>query len=103
MPESQAQFAFNETRLTNIERRISKERLTPYLLLANNDRQFAILLYEWNTSLSEAFYGILQGLEITLRNTFHEVLSTAFARGDWYDAIFLKDNEKNNLQSAKDR
>lgn len=104
MPPSQGQFVFNDIRLNNIERRISKERLKPYLQLANDDRQFAIKLYEWNTSLSEAFYGILQGFEVTLRNSFHEVLSNAFARSDWYDAIsFFKEVEVKNLQAAKER
>jgi len=103
MPQNQDQFVFNDTRLTNIERRISQERLQPYLDMANKDRQLAVRLYEWNTSLSEAFYGVLQGFEVTLRNSFHEVLSNAFARGDWYDAIFLKDCEKDKLQAAKAR
>jgi Abi-like protein len=103
MPPSQEQFVFNESRLQNVERRISKERLEPYLHLANDDRQFAIRIYEWNTSLSESFYGILQGFEVALRNSFHQVLSNAFARGDWYDAILLKDIEAQNLQAAKGR
>jgi len=103
MAPSQQQFTFTDTRLANIERRISMERLAPYLRLANNDRKFAIKLYEWNTGLSESFYGILQGFEVALRNTFHEVLSDAFAPNDWYDAILLKRGEAINLQAAKER
>src|ERR1700733_5288279 len=103
MAPSQEPFAFNEARLANIERRISKDRLQPYLRFANEDRQFAIKLYEWNTALSESFYGVLQGFEVTLRNAFHEVLSSAFSRDDWYDAVTFKEIEARNLQEAKDR
>lgn len=38
----------------------------------------------WNTALSEALYGTIQGLEITLRNKMHERLAARFGPR-WYD------------------
>ena len=89
--------------LNNIERRISKERLGPYLSMTKNDREHALRYYAWNTLLSEALYGLLQGFEIALRNTFHEILTTACQRSDWYDVLSLTNIDKKNIQKAKER
>lgn len=42
-------------------------------------------LYTWNTAVSAAFYGPLQGLEIALRNAMHRQLSATYGP-DWYDS-----------------
>ena len=103
MDSIQAKFVYSDDSLNNIERRISKERLKPYLVLANNDRLHAVKFYEWNTLLSESLYGLLQGFEVVLRNTFHEVLAAAFGRPDWYDRCGLNEIDKENVLKAKQR
>jgi hypothetical protein len=103
MPLNPQPFIFSDSRLDKIQQRISLVRLKPYLQLANNDRKLAIMFYEWNTSLSESFHGVLLGFEVALRNAFHDVLTDAFLRNDWYDAISWRVPEENNLQAAKGR
>jgi hypothetical protein len=103
MDPMQAEFVYSDDVLDNIERRISTERLKPYLTLAKSDRVHAIKFYEWNTLLSESLYGLLQGFEVVLRNTFHEVLSDAFGRSDWYDGGSLSEIDAENVSEAKQR
>lgn len=62
---------------------ISAERLSTYLAATNGNIGDALLLYGWNADISGALYTPLQGLEITLRNALHDVLSSAYSTG-WY-------------------
>ena len=94
-------FDYSEAQLKNIEHFLSSQRLTPYLLLADNDKRKAIRLYERNTDLSEALYGILQGLEIALRNSIHHTMSANTGREDWFDAIAFAYPQTEQLSSAK--
>jgi hypothetical protein len=103
MASIQDPFVVTAAALDNIERRISKERLGPYLLMTRNDREHALRLYAWNTSLSEALHGLLQGLEIALRNTFHENLTNACQRSDWYDTLSLEPFDAECITKAKER
>ena len=48
----------------------------------NGDLDAALTLYEYNLQVSEAFYTVLQALEICLRNTLDGCLSTTFGT-DW--------------------
>ena len=41
-------------------------------------------LYTWNTAISAAFYSLLQGLEVTLRNAIHVQLAGKYGLA-WYD------------------
>lgn len=99
----QGQFQYDEKTLASLERSVSLERLQPYLDLADGDRVYALRLYEWNTKISEALYSILQGFEVTLRNSMHEVLSIAFGRPDWYDAAPLRPMEQQRVEEARRR
>ena len=56
---------------------ISQERLARYRR-SDSDIRDALLLYERNTLLSEAFYTSLQGLEICFRNKLHACLERDF-------------------------
>jgi hypothetical protein len=89
--------------LANIERRMSAERLAPYLRIANQDRRYALHLYQWNTDVSVSLYGLLQGFEVVLRNTFHEILSGAFARTDWYAVAALDAEGRQSVAKARTR
>jgi len=103
MAELQADFVYDDTSITKLERSLSQERLGPYLDLANGNRTYAIRLYEWNTKLSEAFYSAIQGFEVTLRNAIHEVMADELQREDWYDAIPLHEEHRQWVNRAKDR
>ena len=103
MAELQAPFLYDEIAIVHLERSLSLERLAPYLELADGDRAYALLLYEWNTKISEALYSILQGFEVTLRNAIHDVMSVAYKRPDWYDVAPLRGEEKTRIEEAKRR
>jgi len=64
----QPHFVYRPDELASLERFLSLERLGPYLALASDNMRQAIHLYERNTFLSEALYGLLQGLEVPVRN-----------------------------------
>jgi hypothetical protein len=97
-------FLLSDEVLNHLEQSISLDRLRPYLILASGDRRHAIALYEWNTSLSESLYGLLQGLEVALRNTMHNTIASAFRRQDWYDGAFVLDSfEQETIDKAKNR
>ena len=47
------------------------------------DYDFALRLYIWNTALGAAFYGPLQALEITLRNAVNKQMTHAYGK-NWH-------------------
>ena len=77
-------FPLNTPLLDALEVSLSPERMTTYLAVVSGDREKALRLYTWNTAVSAAFYGPLQGLEIALRNAMHRELTAAYGP-DWYD------------------
>lgn len=58
-----------------------------YFNLYPNDEKRAIMHYQCNLKLSEAFYVSLSVFEVTLRNAICRELETMTNRKDWY-AIF---------------
>ncbi|GAA2815311.1 hypothetical protein [Nonomuraea dietziae] len=44
----------------------------------------ALRLHCWNTEISEAFYGPLQYLEVSMRSVLTSRLITMFGRADWW-------------------
>jgi hypothetical protein len=48
------------------------ERLSRYLSATGRDVPKALELYEYNVQLSEVLYGILHGLEVSVRNAWFE-------------------------------
>lgn len=95
-------FTYSPDELQRLKKSISQERLGSYLSLADNDLLEAIRLYERNSSLSEALYGLLQGLEIALRNAMHQALSLGLAREDWYDSVVWQVAQGEQIENAKD-
>ena len=79
---------------------LSKERLSPY---AKATLEETIKNYERNTILSEAIYGLLQGVEIAVRNSIHNSLEAGLARHDWYNLIAWQKPELDALAQAKDK
>ena len=67
-----------------LETSLSSERMSTYLEVVDGDREKAARLYAWNTAVSAAFYGSLQGLEVALRNAMHVQLASLYGSA-WYD------------------
>ncbi len=94
------EFLYSAPQLDALENALSAERLQPYLSLAKHDRRRAIRLYERNTALSQSLYGVLQGLEITLRNSFHSTLSAKLCTSAWYNSWPLAAPQADQLRRA---
>ena len=77
-------FPLNNTVMDALEAALSSERMATYLTAANGDREKALRFYTWNTAVSAAFYGPLQGLEVALRNAMHRELTSTYGL-NWYD------------------
>ncbi len=77
-------FSYTDVVLDALERSLSPERMAAYVAKAGGDREKAVRLYTWNTAVSAAFYGPLQGLEVALRNAMHRELRAKYG-ADWYD------------------
>lgn len=89
----QEAFDITPESLPIFEKFISPERLAAYYILARGNRRVGILLYERNTELSEALYGVIQCLEVTLRNAIHNAISEAIGAASWFDKVGLEDSE----------
>lgn len=77
-------FPFDNEVLDALETSLSPERIATYTAKTGGDRELALRLYTWNTAISAAFYGPLQGLEVALRNSMHQQLSAVYG-SDWYE------------------
>ena len=66
-----------------LEKCLSSPRMSTYLEAAHGDWASAFRLYHWNTAVSSAFYGPLQWLEVTLRNSIDQCLADAYGH-EWY-------------------
>jgi hypothetical protein len=69
--------------LADLERTMSIARLSRYVRATGGDQAKALKLYEDNMALSEALFGFLHGLEVTVRNSLHYEMSTALRGVDW--------------------
>ena len=79
-------FSYTNDILDELDASLSSERVGTYLHAAQGDREKAIRLHVWNTGVSAAFYGPLQGLEVALRNAMHQRLADRYG-GAWYDNV----------------
>lgn len=61
------------------EQHFAPARLQHYLTACNNDRQHAMQLYEWNASLSAAFWESLSYFEVALRNAIDDRMKQTHA------------------------
>src|ERR1035437_4717129 len=95
-------FDYIPANLAELEIRLSFDRLQPYRKSVGGDSELALRLYEQNTLLAESLYGVLQGLEIALRNSIHIQLVASFGRPDWWNVIQLKPEQAMMLRSAQE-
>lgn len=86
--------------LTDIERAVSRERLKRYLAATSQSLSDAIFLYERNIALSETTYGLLHGLEVAIRNSMHDALSSRFQTSRWYDVAPLTPYSRDKVNAA---
>lgn len=80
----QVTFLYEHHIIAALKNSVSAERLQRYETIAAGDSAQALRLYMWNIALSEALYGPIQGLEVTLRNKMHECFAARFGPY-WYD------------------
>jgi hypothetical protein len=101
MLEGQTNFRYTDEDLAAFEKYVSSERLAAYITYARGDKWVAVRLYERNTELSEALYGVLQALEVTLRNAIHLLMSKKLGRDDWYESFAFGKSERAEVEDAK--
>lgn len=95
--------------LVLLRHRLSVERLAPYDAAGRGDAIRGLILYQWNTDISAAFYGLLQGVEVILRNALHDQLTTwhrAKGRpGFWFDdpGRILEEHRHQDVAEARRR
>lgn len=83
MGQSQEQITYDDTLLQALDNTLSSSRLAPYLRLAKDDPVYAHQLYLWNARLAKSFLYPLGVVEVTVRNSMHNALSSAFGTPDW--------------------
>ena len=89
--------------LASIQRTVTHERLLRYLGAAAQNISNALLLYENNVALSEIMYGLLHGIEVSMRNAMHYCLKASYGRDDWYDVAPLSAYWRDQVNHAKDK
>lgn len=95
-------FEYSTVSLGELRRTLSADRVAPYQAVVGGDLGPAIRLYEQNTLLAESLYGVLQGLEVALRNVIHAQLAAGYGQPEWYDALKLEPEQVAMLRKAKD-
>ena len=95
-------FSYTKDVIEALKASLSPERMQTYLTETQGDREKAALLYTWNTAISAAFYGPLQGLEVALRNAMHSQLERRYGSA-WYDnsETGLDDGCRGRIANAK--
>ena len=88
--------------LESLKLPISPIRLESYRpSTAGSDLQM-IVTYLWNTTLSEAVYPVLQGLEVALRNSIDAALRATYGSDEWFDVPHaLELRQKKTVIDAK--
>jgi hypothetical protein len=80
---------------------LSDERFQRYLDASGSEAD-ALRLYVWNAAVSAAFYGPLQAVEITLRNTVHRSLGSAYGQRWFENSRLLKPGELRIARDARE-
>jgi hypothetical protein len=80
----------DNTAFDELEKTLSKERLSYWIDLANGDRERGLLLHRRNALMAAVFFADLQVLEVALRNAFDRELQQRYPP-DWLDHSLFKD------------
>ena len=62
---------------------ISEPRLRPYLAVAGGDLARALELYDWNSAMAGAAFGLLETVEVAVRNAFNDALVAKYGPAWW--------------------
>jgi hypothetical protein len=100
--ENQAAFDYSGKQLEWLHLCLSPERLKPYYVRARGEQWVAFHLYIRNTEISASLYGVVQALEVGLRNVVHVRMSEALGSEEWWDRLPLHDEELNDVAAAKE-
>jgi hypothetical protein len=93
--------------LALVRERLSAARLRPYEEAVGHDLIDAMDYYLWNTDVSAAFYAVLQGVEVILRNAVSEQMEVLHRangyHGIWFDDPFdlLDDRHRDDIAQAR--
>lgn len=92
------------TKSQAIKTALSEERLARYLVPTGGDLEKALQLYTWNTQMSCALYGSLQGVEVILRNAINRELTVRYGE-DWHlnKPIVFSDQQMERINKVKGR
>ena len=95
----------NQKLYAQLELSISKSRLCEYGKILKTDKTKTIFTYYiLNSELSKSLYIPLQNLEVSLRNSIHNILSYHYHTQEWYDVLnFLEPKELNKIKEAKQK
>jgi hypothetical protein len=99
---SQPGFGYSSKDIEWLQQCISPERLAPYQAKARGDEWVAFHLYVRNAELSASLYGVVQALEVGLRNIVHTKMSAVCCTEEWWDSLPLHDYELNDIGDAKE-
>jgi hypothetical protein len=95
-------FSLTPHALAAIETSFSPARFSGYVRICG-DRQKALRLYRWNTSLSQSLYWPMQTLEVVVRNSLSAILIERYGP-DWHYSAKLRgqldEEERTKLSSA---
>lgn len=69
---------------TYLDKVFSEQRMQKYFHAHMGNEAKAMLHYQCNIAVSEAFYPVLSVLEVALRNSINRELQTKFGVDDWY-------------------
>lgn len=93
---------YSEDQIRAIERSLSMDRVNGYLAESEGDKNRAVVLHEYNTEISEALFGVIQGLELALRNRIHGIMQKQTGSEKWYEQIHLEEPERAALLEANE-
>src|SRR5262245_8123847 len=96
-------FIYTPEQIANVRARITADRFHWYLFDAKGDERTAIRQYERNAAVSEAFYGVLQGFEVALRNSMHDTMTREMGAPEWYKQFLLNEPELRSIASAEEK
>lgn len=97
--------------MKDLARWITQPRFDEYLVAANHDAEAARELYEWNVSVSAAFFELIAHVEVVLRNAVDTILKplevsesarVEHRQGWWFASpTFLTDHDLNFHHTAR--
>jgi hypothetical protein len=82
-------------------RPVSHERLERYRPAGGSDLEMLVNYY-WNIALCQAFYPVLNCVEVALRNTIHMTLTDHYGTENWFDDLtIVRQEQYDDAQKAR--